>query len=110
MTPKEKFMSFINKEKKIYNWDAPTSQPPKPRYIPKVKDPNLWEIRKRSLPEGIDQVVMDGLRMPMASNIWKNSFTTKRQDNGKVIYYDLVREDGTKAGIYDNDVKLTVDK
>lgn len=64
-----------------------------------------YAIRKRSLPVGIDTLVMTGLRKTEAENLLKTLLKSKVKDIdgvNQVTYYDVVREDGTNSGVFDN--------
>lgn len=71
----------------------------------------LYDIHKRSLPVGTDQVIAIGFTKAEAQWFIKGRLKTKTfQDQmGRtyVIYYDAVRQDGGKAGVFDNDCQTT---
>ena len=79
------------------------------RYKP--KEPYVrYQIHKRSLPVGTDQIIMVGLTYDEALK-WKAKLKPKliqyQIDGPRVVhYYDIVREDGYKSGVYDNDTQL----
>lgn len=58
-----------------------------------VEEEVLWEVRKRSLnPQGLNMLIIGGLKMPWAFPFFKKHFKTKTLDNNQVIFYDLVPE------------------
>jgi hypothetical protein len=65
-----------------------------------------YNIQKRSLPVGLDQTVVFRITKEEVPQ-WKQRLKPKLisyEDHGMrtVHYYDVVRADGYKAGIYDN--------
>jgi hypothetical protein len=69
---------------------------------PRIK----YNIHKRSLPIGIDKVVMVGLTREEADWIINRKLKAKivntEQGINQVIYYEAIQEDGTLGGIFEN--------
>lgn len=72
----------------------------------KIATGPLWDIHKRSLPVGLDQPIMLNLSHAEATK-WIQKLKPKLVDeeNRIVHYYDKVRQDGYKTGVFDNDLK-----
>lgn len=66
----------------------------------------LYNIHKRSLPVGLDKPIIWNLSEAEA-NKWKDKLKPKLIDEEKRIvhYYDKVRQDGHKSGVYDNNLE-----
>jgi len=70
--------------------------------------PKLYNIHKRSLPVGLDKpVAWHFTRLQAIEFIEKRlkakEYIDEHTNRPIVIYYDIVRQDGYKSGIYDND-------
>lgn len=65
----------------------------------------VYNIHKRSLPPGLDQPILWNIPLAEAQYWIHNKLKAKLVDSEKRIvhYYDKVRQDGHKAGIFDND-------
>jgi hypothetical protein len=75
----------------------------------------LYNIHKRSLPIGEDKPVVFNLNERDADNWIKQKLKPKLIENQitgkkKAYYYDKVRQDGHKSGLFDNDVPLIKEK
>jgi hypothetical protein len=85
------------------NYKQPKAQPAKEASA-------YYNIQKRSLPPGLDQTIVYRVTKDEA-DLWKRMLKAKiisYEDHGPrtVHYYDVVRDDGYKAGIYENDVAI----
>lgn len=90
---------------------APVAEPPRPRYEePKAEPPvKRFNIHKRSLPPGIDKVVV--LAVTKAEAAWwvehvlkTKSYQDDTRDTKTLIYFDVVPVDATprERSIYHN--------
>lgn len=70
--------------------------------------PVWYNIHKRSLPVGLDKPVawnftkLQGIEF-INTRLKATEYIDENTGKPVVIYYDLVRQDGYKSGIYDND-------
>jgi hypothetical protein len=76
------------------------------RTIPELKPRVMYNIHKRSLPVGIDQPIMFGLTKEDADWMLAKRLHTKICEDlegiSKIVYYDIVKDNGELSGIYDN--------
>jgi hypothetical protein len=99
----ERFKEICKEIKR--NIPNPEEEPPRPAV--------LHNIHKRSLPVGLDRPVMFGLAKEEAQYLLKHYLKTKvitTDERDSIIYYDVVKDNGELAGVFDNPKVLFIDE
>ena len=102
-------MNFSEKFKEICD-EIRSTLPVKVEIEPMEYTPDkprvLYNIHKRSLPTGLDKVVMVGLTREDADWIISRKFKAKvietEDGTNQIIYYDAISEDSELRGLFDN--------
>lgn len=103
-------MNWLNEfQKRIDAIDNRIENPPvqKREIRGEVEKPTqpLYNLHKRSLPVGLDRPVAFRLLLEDCTRLLKLlKPKVVDQENRTVHYYDRVREDGYKGGVYDNEL------